>query len=210
MIADASARLSLPHLPGGLATRLKAAGNDPVLRAQLLAEAAAGLPGRPDDFGSALAEDHDRAGQFPGWPAALIGELGRAAEGIEAVMLSEALACVDPARHAFFGGRAPLALAEAGLADDARVKIAEQVELWPDDVQSRMLSATRSPFSATPKRHSPSTRPPCRWPSGPRTTGQDVSSEKIFRLTHSGSAHPAVQRRQPRSKPSRSQRKGKR
>jgi hypothetical protein len=35
-------------------------------------------------------------------------------------------------------------------------------------------------------------------------------SEKIFRLTHSASAHPAVQRRQPRSKPSRSQRKGKR
>jgi predicted nucleic acid-binding Zn-ribbon protein len=33
MTADASARLSLPHLPGGVATRLKAAENDPVLRA---------------------------------------------------------------------------------------------------------------------------------------------------------------------------------
>jgi hypothetical protein len=66
MTADASARLSLPHLPCGLATRLKAAGNDPVLRARLLAEAAAGFPGRPDDFGSALAEDRDRAGRFPG------------------------------------------------------------------------------------------------------------------------------------------------
>lgn len=33
MMADASARLSLPHLPGGLATRLKAAENDLVLRA---------------------------------------------------------------------------------------------------------------------------------------------------------------------------------
>jgi thioredoxin-like negative regulator of GroEL len=42
--------------------------------------------------------------------------------------------------RAFFGGQAALALAEAGLADDARVKIAEQVERWPDDVQARMLA----------------------------------------------------------------------
>jgi len=62
MTADASARLSLPHLAGGLATRLKAAENDLVLHARLLAEAAAGFPGRPDDFGSALAEDRDTAG----------------------------------------------------------------------------------------------------------------------------------------------------
>ena len=32
MLGDASARLSLPHLPGGLATRLAAARNDPVRR----------------------------------------------------------------------------------------------------------------------------------------------------------------------------------
>lgn len=59
---------------------------------RLLAEAAAGFPGSPDDFGGALAEDRDRAGRFPGWLAALIGDLGRAAEGTEAVMLSEVLA----------------------------------------------------------------------------------------------------------------------
>ena len=35
-------------------------------------------------------------------------------------------------------------------------------------------------------------------------------SGKIFRLTRPGSAQSAVQRRQPRSRPSRSQRKGKR
>ena len=99
MMADASARLSLPHLPGGLATRLKAAENYLVLHARLLAEAAAGFPGRPDDFGSALAEDRDTAGRFPGWPVTLIRDLGRAAEGAEAVMLSEALARVDPARR---------------------------------------------------------------------------------------------------------------
>jgi hypothetical protein len=47
-----------------------------------------------------------------------------------------------PAMRAFFGGQAALALAEAGLADDARVKIAEQVERWPDDVQARMLAGS--------------------------------------------------------------------
>src|SRR5712691_5772810 len=68
MLADASARLSLPHLPGGLATRLAAAEKDLVRRARLLAEAAAGFPGRPDDFGSALAENQDQAGRFPASP----------------------------------------------------------------------------------------------------------------------------------------------
>ena len=66
MLGDASARLSLPHLPGGLATRLAAARNDPVRRARLLAEAAAGFPGRPDDFGSALAENPGSGGPVPG------------------------------------------------------------------------------------------------------------------------------------------------
>ena len=67
MLGDASARLSLPHLPGGLATRLAAAEKDLTGRARLLAEAAAGFAGRPDDFGSALAENRDEAGRFPGW-----------------------------------------------------------------------------------------------------------------------------------------------
>jgi hypothetical protein len=211
MMADASARLSLPHLPGGLATRLKTAGNDLVLRARLLAEAAAGFPGRPDDFGSALAEDHDRAGQFPGWPAALVGELGRAAEGVEAVMLSEALARVDPSRCAFFGGQAALALAEAGLADDARVKIAEHLELWHDDIQTPVLAGDALFLLGDAEAalvHYQAALPLAQQAKDYRVTRK--LSEKIFRLTHSASAHPAVQRRQPRSKPSRSQRKGKR
>ena len=120
-VNSASARLSLPHLPGGLATRLAAARNDPVRRARLLAEAAAaaGFPGRPDDFGSALAETRDQEGRFPAWPVTLIRDLGRAGQAAEAVMLSEALAAVDPARHGLFAGEAAVALAEAGLADDA-------------------------------------------------------------------------------------------
>ncbi len=117
MLADASARLSLPHLPGGLATRLAAAEKDLVRRARLLAEAADGFAGRPDDFGSALAENQNQAGRFPGWPVTLIGDLGRAGHGTEAVMLSEALAVVDPARHGIFAGEAAIALAEAALAE---------------------------------------------------------------------------------------------
>ena len=211
MMADASARLSLPHLPGGLATRLKAAGNDLVLRAQLLVEAAAGFPGRPDDFGSALAEDRDRAGRFPAWPVALIRDLGRVAETTEAVMLSEALARVDPARRAFFGGQAALALAEGGLADDARVKIAEQVERWPDDVQARMLAgdalALLGDAEAALVQYQAALSL-AQQAKDHRATRE--LSVKIFRLTRSSSARSAVQRRQPRSKPSRSQRKGKR
>jgi tetratricopeptide (TPR) repeat protein len=211
MMADASARLSLPHLPCGLATRLKAAESDLVLRARLLAEAAAGFPGRPDDFGSALAEDRDRAGRFPGWPVALIRGLGRAGEGAEAVMLSEALARVDPPRRAFFGGQVALALAEAGHADDARVKIAEHVERWPADVQTRMLSgdalAVLGDAEAALAQYQ-AALPLAQQAKDYRATRE--LSERIFRLTHSGSAQSAVQRRQPRSKPSRSQRKGKR
>jgi len=103
MLGDASARLSFPHLPGGLATRLAVAGKDKdlVRRARLLAEAAAGFAGRPDDFGSALAANRDQEGRFPRWPVTLIRDLGRAGHGTEAVMLSDALAAVDPARHGF-------------------------------------------------------------------------------------------------------------
>lgn len=211
MMVDASARLSLPHLPGGLATRLTAAENDLVLRARLLAEAAAGFPGRPDDFGSALAENRDQAGRFPGWPVALIRDLGRAAEGAEAVMLSKALARVDPARRAFFGGQAALALAEAGLADDARVKIAEQMERWPDDAQTRMLAgdalAILGDAEAALAQYQ-AALPLAQQAKDYRATRE--LSDKIFRLTHAGSGQSLVQRRQPRSKPSRSQRKGNR
>jgi hypothetical protein len=211
MMTDASARLSLPHLPGGLATRLKAAENDLVLRARLLAEAAAGFPGRPDDFGSALAEDRDRAGRFPGWPAALIRDLGRAAEGTEAVWLSEALARVDPARRAFFSGQAALALAEAGLADDARTKVAEHVERWPDDVQTRMLAgdalALLGDVEAALAQYQAAV-PLAQQARDYRATRE--LSGKIFQLTRPGSVQPTARRRQPRSRPSRSQRKGKR
>ncbi|HEV2256287.1 MAG TPA: hypothetical protein VGS06_24325 [Streptosporangiaceae bacterium] len=214
MLGDASARLSLPHLPGGLATRLAAARNDPVRRARLLAEAAAGFPGRPDDFGSALAENRDQADRFPAWPVTLIRELGRAGQAAEAVTLSEALATVDPARHGRFAGEAAAALAEAGLAeaglaDDARAKIAENVQRWPDDVRVRMLAgdaliilgdaeAALAQFQAAL---------PLAQQAKDYKAVRSLST-RIFRLVHP--AGEPVQRRQSRSTPPRSQRKGRR
>ena len=209
MLGDASARLSFPHLPGGLATRLAAARNDPLRRAQLVAEAAAGFPGRPDDFGSALAENRDQEGRFPAWPVTLIRDLGRAGQGGEAVALSEALATVDPARHGLFAGEAAVALAEAGHVDDARTKITKNVERWPEDVRTRMLAgdalavlgdtdAALAQFQAAL---------PLAQQAKDYRAVRGLST-RIFRLTRP--AGETVQRRQPRPRPTRSQRKGRR
>jgi tetratricopeptide (TPR) repeat protein len=148
--------------------------------------------------------------------AAVLARLGGSAnhhrrQGTEAVMLSEELARVDPARRAFFGGQAALALAEAGHADDARVKIAEHVERWPADAQTRMLSgdalAVLGDAEAALAQYQ-AALPLAQQVKDYRSTRE--LSERIFRLTHSGSAQSAVQRRQLRSKPSRSRRKDKR
>jgi hypothetical protein len=208
MLGDASARLSLPHLPGGLATRLAAAGKDKdlVLRARLLAEAAAGFPGRPDDFGSALAETRDQAGRFPNWPVTLIRDLGRAGQGAEAVMLSDALAGVDPARCALFAGEAAVALAAAGLADDARAKIAENADRWPTDVRTRVLAGDALAILGDTDAALAQFRdavPLAQQASDPKAI-RDLSA-RIFRLTR---PIGEVQRRQPRSRPTRSRRKG--
>ena len=210
MITDASARLSLPHLPRGLATRLAAARNDPVRRARLLAEATSGFAGRPDDFGSALAENRDQAGRFPGWPVALIRDLGRASQGTEAVMLSEALAVVDPARQGLFTGEAALALAESGDADEARAKVAENVERWPGDVRARILAGDAMAVLGDTEgalAHLQVALPLAEQAKDYKAIG-DLST-RIIRLTR-----PAIgettQRRQPRSRPARSQRKGRR
>ena len=210
MLADASARLSLPHLPGGRATRLKAAEKDLVRRARLLAEAAAEFPGRPDDFGSALAENQDQAGRFPGWPVTLIGDLGRAGQGTEAVMLSEALAVADPARHGFFAGKAAVALAEAGLAGDARAKIAENLERWPEDIRTGILAGDTLAILGDTEAalaHFQVALPLAQQAKDYKAI-RDLST-RIFRLTRPATGE-TVQRRQPRSRQARSQRKGRR
>ena len=210
MITDASTRLSLPHLPGGLATRLAAAKNDPVRRARLLAEATAGFAGRPDDFGSALAENRDQAGRFPGWPVTLIRGLGRAGQGTEAVMLSEALAVVDPARQGLLTGEAALALAESGDADEARAKVAENVERWPGDVRARILAGDALAVLGDAEgalAHLQVALPLAEQAKDYKAIG-DLST-RIIRLTRPAIGETA-QRRQPRSRPARSQRKGRR
>jgi hypothetical protein len=210
MLTDASARLSLPHLPGGLATRLAAAKKDLVRRARLLAEAAAGFTGRPDDFGSALAKNRDQAGRFPDWPVTLIRDLGRAGQGTEAVTLSEALAGVDPARSNFFAGKAAVALAEAGLADDARAKVAENVARWPDDLQVRMLAGDALAILGDAEAALVLFQAAVTLAQQAKDYKaiRDLSA-RIFRLTRPATGE-TVQRRQPRSRSARSQRKGKR
>ncbi len=210
ILADASARLSLPHLPGGLATRLAGAEKDLVRRARLLAEAAAGFAGRPDDFGSALAKNQDQAGRFPNWPVTLIRDLGRAGQGTEAVMLSQALAVVDPARHGYFTGEAAVALAEAGLADEARAKIAGNVERWPDDVQARMLAGDALAILGDAEAALAHFR--AALPLAQQAKDYKAIrglSTRIFRLTRPATGE-TVRRHQPRSRPARSQRKGRR
>jgi hypothetical protein len=207
MIVDASARLPLPHLPGGLATRL-AAEKDLARRARLLAEAAAGFAGRPDDFGSALAESQDQADRFPAWPVTLIRDLGRAGQGTEAVTLSEALAAVDPARCSLFAGQAAVALAEAGLADDARTKIAEIGERWPADIEARIFAGDALAILGEVDAalgHFQAALPLAQEAKDDKAI-RDLST-RIFRLTRPAGA--TVQRSQ-RTKPSRSQRKGRR
>jgi hypothetical protein len=208
MMADASARLSLPHLPGGLATRLAAARDDLVQRARLVAEAAAGFPGRPDEFGSALAENGDQAGRLPAWPVRLIGALGRAGHGTEAVTLSEALAAVDPARGAVFGGEAAVALAEAGLAGQARTKIAENVSRWPGDVRVQIRAGDALAILGDTEAalaHLQAAVPLAR-EAGDFKALRNAST-RLFRLTRPDAGQAAVQRRQPRSRPSRSRRR---
>ena len=108
-------------------------------------------------------------------------------------MLSEALAVVDPATHSYFAGKAAVALAEAGLAERPRAKIAENLERWPGMVQSGPGSSpvTRWPSSAMAKRRSPISRWPCRWHSRPRTTRRSVTCPREY----SGSPVPPPVRR---------------
>ena len=137
-------------------------------------------------------------------------DLGRAGQAAEAVMLSEALAAVDPARPGLFAGEAAVALAEAGRADDARTKIAENTERWPDDVQVRLLAGDALAMLGNTEAAL------AQFQVALLLAQRDKEfkvirelSTRIFRLTHPA-ADEAVQRRQPRSRSARSQRKGKR
>ncbi|GAA5108885.1 hypothetical protein [Haloechinothrix salitolerans] len=146
-IADASLRLDRPHLPNGLAARLPGADTSLYVipapaelaeRAEAAIEAAGWFHGRPGDFALALGQEPYLAGQLPDWLANLILDLGKAGLGSEAQRVGDALSKVDPDKQSFFDGDVCVALAEAGLADEARARNAANLARWPDDLWIRV------------------------------------------------------------------------
>ena len=141
-ITDASLRLDRPHLPNGLASRLPSAeasiavilASDVLAeRADAVVEAAGWFRGRARDFTQALGQEPALAGQLPDWLANLVPDLGRAGLGSDAERVGDALGQVDPGNQAFFDGDVCVALAESGLADKARQRIAAALARWPDE-----------------------------------------------------------------------------
>jgi hypothetical protein len=146
-ITDASLRLDRPHLPSGLAAKLPGAETSIYVipapaelaeRAEGVIEAAGWFPNRADAFNLALGQETHLAGQLPDWLANLIGDLGRAGLGSHAARVGDALGQVDPSRQALFGGDIGVALAQAGLPDQARARIATNLARWPDDLWIRV------------------------------------------------------------------------
>jgi hypothetical protein len=133
-IADASARLSEPHLPNGLLTRLATTGTsepgDLADRARLVAEAAGYYSGRAYELAAAFGNKNS---VLPEWLTNFVLTLGGAGLGAEAVLVAEALSRVNPAREAPYAGDVMVALASAGLADEARATIMRTLARWPDD-----------------------------------------------------------------------------
>lgn len=146
-LADATIRRELPHLPNGLATKLADAGQGMYLvpepevlaaRARLVVTAADWFPGRRDDLTVALGAEPELAGQLPDWLLNLVLDLGRAGLGTQAAAVAEALARVDPNLQPVLDGNAAVALAQAGLTDQARARIEANLVRWPDDVWIRV------------------------------------------------------------------------
>lgn len=146
-LGDASRRLEQPHLPNGLATKLAGAPGalylipepeELAVRARLVIEAAGWFPGRAKDFAIALGEEPEYGDMLPEWLMNLVLDLGRAGLGTEAVMVGEALGRVDPEQQATFDADVAVALAEAGLGEEARARVAENLARWPDDFWIRV------------------------------------------------------------------------
>jgi hypothetical protein len=146
-LSEATVRLELPHLPNGLATKLSGAEEamyvspepeELAQRARLVVEAASWFRGRPDDFAVALGVEPDMSGLFPDWLINLVLDLGRANLGAEAAMVGEALAQVDPDRRESLSADVAVALAEAGLDEQARARIELNLARWPDDFWIRL------------------------------------------------------------------------
>jgi len=146
-ITTASLALDQPHLPNGLAGRLPSAESsiysipepgELAQRAAVVVEAAGWFRDRPDDFAAALGQEPALAGQWPDWLANLILDLGAAGLGSSAERVGDALAKVDPGRQALVDADVSVALAESGLADKARDRIAANLARWPHDLWVRI------------------------------------------------------------------------
>jgi hypothetical protein len=146
-LGEATIRRELPHLPNGLATKLAPAADrvprvdqpdELAERARLVVEAANWFPARLQEFVIALGEDPELATVVPDWVVSLILDLGRAGLGEQAARVGDALTSVDPQRQAFYADAVAVALARAGMADQARARVAENLALWPDDVWVRV------------------------------------------------------------------------
>jgi protein involved in temperature-dependent protein secretion len=109
-----------------------------------------------------------------------------------------------------FAGEAAVALAEAGLAADALAKIADNVERWPDDVRGRLLAGDALAILGNTEAALAQFQVALLLAQQAKDLKviRDLST-RIFRLTHPA-AGEMVQRRQPRSRSARSQRKGRR
>jgi hypothetical protein len=158
-LADATIRLELPHLPNGLATKLADAGEGMYVvperkvlaeRARLVVAAAGWFPGRRDDFTVALGAEPELAGQLPDWLLNLVLDLGRAGLGAQAVAVADALTRVDPDLQAMLDGDVAVALAQAGLTDQARARIESNLARWPHDVWIRIHAGDERPDGSSP------------------------------------------------------------
>jgi len=146
-LGDATIRRERPHLPNGLGTKLAGAeeamyvipeADELAERAELVIQATGWFPARPDELAIALGQDPDLAGLLPDWLANLVLDLGRAGLGTEAVRVGDALTQVDPGSRDVFDADVAIALAEAGLAEQARERVAANLTRWPDDFWVRV------------------------------------------------------------------------
>jgi hypothetical protein len=222
-LTDASLRLERPHLPNGLATKLVGAdeamyviGEPEELaeRAELVVQATAWFPGRPGELAVALGQDPDLASQLPDWLVNLVLDLGRAGLGAEAAKVGDALAQTDPDHRAFFETDVAVALAEAGLAEQAQDRIAMNLARWPDDFWVRVhagdaLAALGDLEGAAAHFEAAVTMAEAADDFAGRADAVD-RLRRVNRRTPTEHDRAKNQRRQPRRKKSKSQRKHKR
>jgi len=223
-LTDASHRLERPHLPNGLATKLAGAGEamyvlpepgELPIRAELVVEAASWFPGHPDRLALALGQEPEAAGQLPDWLVNLVLDLGRAGLGAEAAMVGDALAQVDPDNRVCYDGDVAVALAEAGLAEEARVRIEANLTRWPGDFWIRVHAGDA--LAALGDLDGAAAHFDTALSMAEQADDFEARYDAIHRLRQIGRGksqdergHPRGQRRQSRRKLSKSQRKRKR